>query len=53
MNNGFPNYIVDTEIQQFINKTEHNMDNILNHKQSKNNEIYQKSTHMYAYVCDK
>ena len=32
--NGFHNYIVDTEIKHFINKTEqHNIDNILNHKQ--------------------
>ena len=34
INNGFPNYIVDTEIKHFINKTEeHNIDNIVNHKQ--------------------
>ena len=33
INNGFPNYIIDTEIKHFINKTEqHNIDNILNHK---------------------
>ena len=37
INNGFPNYIVDTEIKHFINKTEqHNIDNTLNHKQSIN-----------------
>ena len=37
INNGFPNYIVDTEIEHFINKTEqHNIDNTLNHKQSIN-----------------
>ena len=34
INNGFPKYIVDTEIKHFMNKTEHNSDNILNHKQS-------------------
>ena len=39
INNGFPNYIV--EIKHFINKTEqHNIDNILNHKQSIN--LYKK-----------
>ena len=33
--NGFPNNIVDTEIKHFINKIEqHNIDNMLNHKQS-------------------
>ena len=33
INNGFPNYIVDTEIKHFINKAEqHNIDNILNRK---------------------
>ena len=32
INNGFPNYIADTEIKQFINKPEqHNIDNNLNH----------------------
>ena len=37
INNGFPNYIVDTEIKQFINKPEQpNIDNILNHEQSIN-----------------
>ena len=35
INNGFPNYIVGTEIKQFINKPEQpNIDNNLNHKQS-------------------
>ena len=34
INNGFPDYIVDTEIKHFINKTEqHIIDNTLNHKQ--------------------
>ena len=34
INNGFPNYIVDTEIKHFINKPEQpNIDNTLNHKQ--------------------
>ena len=42
INNAFPNYIVDTEIKHFINKTEqHNIDNILNTKQSIN--IYYKN----------
>ena len=37
INNGFLNYIADTEIKHFIDKTEqHNIDNILNHKQSIN-----------------
>ena len=35
INNGFPNYIVDTALKYFINKTEqHNINNTLNHKQS-------------------
>ena len=34
INNGFPNYIVDTEIKQFIYKPEQpNIDNNLDHKQ--------------------
>ena len=33
INNGFPNYIVATEIKRFINKTEqYKIDNTLNHK---------------------
>ena len=37
INNGFPTYIVDTEIKQFINKPEQpNIDNNQNHKQSIN-----------------
>ena len=45
INNGFPNYIVDTEIKQFINKPEqHNIDNILNHKRSIN-LYYKKQFH--------
>ena len=36
INNGFPNYMVDTEIKHFIDKTEQNIDNTLNHKQSIN-----------------
>ena len=37
INNGFLDYIVDTEIKHFIYKTEqHNIDNTLNHKQSIN-----------------
>ena len=35
INNGFPNYIVDTEIKQFIYEPEQpNIDNNLNHKQT-------------------
>ena len=35
INNGFPNYIVDTEIKLFINKPEqHSLDYIINHKKS-------------------
>ena len=37
INNGFNNYIVDTEMKHFINKTErHNIDYTLNLKQSIN-----------------
>ena len=42
INNGFPDYIVDIEIKHFINKTEHNKDNILNHKKI-NKPILQKT----------
>ena len=51
INNGFPNYIVDTEIKHFINKTEqHNIDNILNHKQSIN--LYYKNQFHSDYKID-
>ena len=37
INNWFPNYIVETDITNFINKTEKpNIENTLNHKQSIN-----------------
>ena len=50
-NNGFPNYIVDTEIKHFINKTEpHNIENILNHKQSIN--LYHKNQFHSNYKID-
>ena len=40
----YPNYIVDTEIKHFINKSEqHNIDNSLNHKQS--NFFYKNQFH--------
>ena len=33
INNGFPNYIVDTDIKNFIDKTEqHNIDNTINNQ---------------------
>ena len=45
INNGFPNYIVNTEIKQFINKIgQHNIDNTQNHKQSIN-VYYKKPFH--------
>ena len=45
INNGFPNYIVDTEINNFIYKTEQpNRENFLNHKQSIN-LYYEKQFH--------
>ena len=51
-NNGFPNYIVDTEMKQFINKTDqHNIDNDLNHKQSIN--LYYKNQFHCNYKIDK
>ena len=50
INNGFPNYIVDTEIKQFINKPEHNTDNILNHEQSIN--LYYKNQFHSNYKID-
>ena len=51
INNGFPNYIVDTKIKHFINKTEHNnVDNILNHKQSRN--LYYKNQFHSNYKID-
>ena len=50
INNGFPNYI-DTEIKHFIIQTEqHNMDNILNHKQSIN--LYNKNQFHSNYKID-
>ena len=37
IDNGFPNYIVDTEVKHFITKTEqYNEDNTLNHRRSIN-----------------
>ena len=51
INNGFPNYIADTEIKYFITKTEqHNIDNILNHKQSIN--FYYKNQFHSNYQID-
>ena len=47
-NNGFPNFIVDTEIKHFINKIEqHNIDIALKHKQSIN--LYNKKHFHYNY----
>ena len=47
----FPNYIVDTEIKHFINKTEqYNIDNTLNHKQSIN--LYYKNQFHSNYKID-
>ena len=43
-------YIVDTEIKYFINKTEHDIDNILNHKQSIN--LYYKNQFHSNYKID-
>ena len=52
INNGFPNYIVQTEIKHFINKTEqHNIDNTLNHKQSIN--LYNKNQFHCNYKIKK
>ena len=50
INNGFPNYIVDTEFKQLINKLEHSIDNILNHKQSIN--LYYKKHFHSNYMID-
>ena len=51
INNGFPNFIVDTETKHFINKTEqHNIDNNLNHKQSIN--LYYKNQFHSNYKID-
>ena len=51
INNGFPNYIADTEIKQFINKPEqYNIDNILNHKQAIN--LYYKKQFHSNYKID-
>ena len=51
MNYGFPNYIVDTEIKQFINKPEQpNIDNNLNHQQSIN--LYYKNQFHSNYKND-
>ena len=51
INNGFPNYIVDTEIKNFINKTEqHNIDNTLNHNQLIN--LYNKKQFHRNYKID-
>ena len=48
---GFPNYIVDTEIKHFINKTEQlNIDNTINHKQSIN--LYYKKQFHSNYKID-
>ena len=47
INNGFSNYIVDTEIKHFINKIEqYNINNTLNHKQSIN-LYYKNQFHNY------
>ena len=51
INNGFPKYIVDTEIKQFINKPEQpDVDNNLNHKQSIN--LYYKNQFHKNYKID-
>ena len=51
INNGFANYIVDTEIKHFIDKTEqHNIDNTLNHKHSIN--LYCKNQFHSNYKID-
>ena len=51
MNNGFPNYIVDTEMKQFINKPKQpDIDNNLNHKQSIN--LYYKKQFHGNYKID-
>ena len=51
INNGFPNYIVDIKIKQFINKPEQpNIDNNLNHKQSIN--VYYKNQFCCNYKID-
>ena len=51
INNGFPNYIVDTEIKQFIDKPEQPyIDNNLNHKQSIN--LYYKNQFHSNYKID-
>ena len=51
INNGFPNYIVDTEIKYFINKTkQRNIGNTLNHKQSIN--LYYKNQFHSNYKID-
>ena len=51
INNVFPNFIVDTEIKQFINKPEQpNIDNNLNHKQSIN--LYYKKQFPSNYKTD-
>ena len=51
MNNGFLNYIVDTETKQFINKPKQpNIDSNLNHKRSIN--MYYKKQFHYKYKTD-
>ena len=48
---GFPNFIVNTEIKQFINKPEQpNIDNNLNHKQLIN--LYYKNQFHNNYKFD-
>ena len=52
INNGFPNYIVDTEIKHFSNKTkQYNIDNTRNYKQSIN--LYNKNQFHTNYKIDK
>ena len=51
INDGFPKYIVDTEIKYSINNTEqHNIDNTLNYKQSIN--LYYKTQFHNNYKID-
>ena len=51
INNEFPNYIVDTEIKHFINKTEYYIDKTLNHKQPIN--LYYQNQFHDNYKIDK
>ena len=51
IDNGFPNYIVDTEIKHFIDKPEqHNIDNTRKHQQSVN--LYNRNQFHNNYKID-